>query len=339
MSSTRDQWLLPRHQTEYPGRDFLPEGTVHRRRETTFLVLVTMFVAAGCSLVLLGTTRVLDVRLLLANVGIHVDPPVAMHLPLGVVPVAISFAASALVVRLFGGRRAATMIWIGLFASAALVGLMHTADRIDGGHAFGIAVAFTVYFVVAHALQLLILAATRGRSMIPSMFLASLFAQPLGWCAAGLVMHLERTSFGAAITQQEILALMAGSAACVFACVVALALPVAMVARWLALALRVGQESELVDSRETQEPDDNDEYGRVTVLDPPARSFEPAFERVLAEGSSARKLPKAEIVEAEVRPPRANTQPGIVVPSRATVLPYSSAEIRFFSDGDDALDS
>src|SRR6185312_1878385 len=63
-----ERWLLPRHQTDYPARDVVSEGKLHARREATFLVLSMLFGVTLTVLLVLGTTRVIDLGAVIARV-------------------------------------------------------------------------------------------------------------------------------------------------------------------------------------------------------------------------------------------------------------------------------
>ena len=299
-SSQRDRWLLPRQQTEYPARDLLSEATLHARREVTFLVLAAMFFVAATALLVLGTSRVIDVPAWLAHVAeLHV--PFALLVPLGVVPLAASFVASAMVCELFGSRRGRLLLAVGLVASIALAGLMHVADRLDGGAAFAVSLALAASFFVAHACHLLAVEAmrrrARGRHFILRTITASLFAHTTGWCAFGFVLYGTTSTSTSAIA-----ALAIGAAACSVACGLVLVIPAAIATRSLAVALRVGHG--LLDDDAEVRPD------------------RPRSEPSFAAGSVARRLPKAVIVDDDT----------------PALQPFSSAEMRFFTEGDTVYD-
>ncbi|MGH2898564.1 MAG: hypothetical protein ACRDMZ_07805, partial [Solirubrobacteraceae bacterium] len=86
--STQDRWLLPRRQTEYPAWDVLGEARLHGRREATFLALAAIFLVTTASLVVLGASRVVDPSEVLASVAPDRAFPIAMQIPLGVLPFA-----------------------------------------------------------------------------------------------------------------------------------------------------------------------------------------------------------------------------------------------------------
>jgi hypothetical protein len=323
-NSTSDRWLLPRHQTEYPARDLLPEATLHGRREATFLVLAAMFLVTSTALVVLGTSRVIDVGALLRSANVPVELPIAMLVPLGVLPFALSFVASALVCHLFGRRRAFALVTVGLVANLALAGMMRAADVIDGGDAFGVSLAFAACAVIAHTFNVLVFDAFHRRGIFLRVNIASLLAQVAGWSAAGLVLYALRGYFIEPINQPLIMSLTAGAAACSFALVLVLSIPAALIGRGLAIALRVGDAM--------YDDDEDEQYGYDDARDPEPRPVMPAF----AQGSVARPLPKALIVDDDDQlhgdAERRRT-------ARGVIQPFSSAEMRFFSEGDAAHES
>lgn len=314
-NSSHDRWLLPRSQTEYPGRDLLPESTLHARREGTFLVLVAMFFVATAALLLLGTTRMIDASALLARIAPSIELPTALLVPLAVIPFALSFIASAMTHDLFGGRRAARVMWIGLLASLALIGLLRGADAIDGGNAFVISLALTACYLVAHAFQLLAFAALRARAFFLRVNISSLIAQAAGWSAAALALQASSRYLATPLTPQQIIAVTAGGAVASVLVVLVASIPAAIIDRALSVALRVGRELVTTD-------DEDDDYIADSSL--------PAF----AQGSVARKLPAMLVEDDEVvvldQAARRRTLRGTVP------QPFSSAEMRFFSEGDAA---
>src|ERR1043165_4783441 len=114
--STQDRWLLPRRQTEYPAWDVLGEARLHGRREATFLTLAAIFLVTTASLVVLGASRVVDPSEVLASIAPDRALPIAMQIPLGVLPFALGSPALPLVGELYGRRRATVLAGIGLVA-------------------------------------------------------------------------------------------------------------------------------------------------------------------------------------------------------------------------------
>lgn len=296
-----DRWLLPKHQTEYPGHDVLHEATAHGRREATFLALAAIFLVATSAMVVLGTSRVVDLGVLIGLYAPSIEVPIALLLPLGVLAFAPSFTAGALVCELFGRRRASALVSVGFAATIALAGLMGAADLLDGGGAFGVAFALAATYLFAHVFNVIVFDAlcrrARGRHLLLRLVATALFAPLVGWCAFALALDFAGTYIIAPVPRETIIALAAGSALATAACAIALAMPGALAGRALAVALRVGRDPFEVDDDEP--------------------SSEPAGPAV-AEGGVARKLPPAVIVEDD----------------EDEVQPFTSAEMRFFAEGE-----
>lgn len=183
-----NSWVLPCRQGDYPGRPVLGEALLHRRRERTFLVLATLFLTATAAMIILGTSRVIDITYAITTVFPDIALPFELALPFGVLAFPIALVAATLVCELYGRRRANSLVLMGLVASLALTGLMFAADRLDGGTAaFGSALAVTACYLVAHVSNLVIFDALRrrmdGRHPVIRKTLATLFAQVGGWAA------------------------------------------------------------------------------------------------------------------------------------------------------------
>ena len=336
-SIDHDRWLLPRHQTEYPARARLAETTLHGRREMTFLVLTALYFVATATLVLLGTTRVIDLSALIARIAPDAPRPISLAVPLGVLPFGLSFVASALLCELLGRRRASAAILFGAVISAALVGLMQSADWIDGGHAFGAAAALAIGALVGHACNLVIFdllrRASPGRQLFARMIIASWLSLALGWAAFYVV--LRSGYFIDASSATVFKAMAVGSAIVSGLAVLVLAIPAAVIGRGLALALRVGpswftrEDFAMADERDDDY--DDDAVGR----EPAWAVAPPAF----ADGSVARAMPRAVAEERAMPRAVADDEPvsdGVPHRVRPVAIPaYTSAEMQFFADGDD----
>ncbi|HEY5928147.1 MAG TPA: VUT family protein [Kofleriaceae bacterium] len=352
-NSTDDRWLLPRHQTEYPARALLPEAKLHGRREATFLVLAALYFIATTALLVLGMSRVIDVSALLTRVMPGLELPSALLLPLGVMPFALSFIASALVCELFGRRRASALNWMGLLASAGLIGLMRLADLIDGGDAFGIALAFAACCIVAHACNLVVFDAFRkrayGRQLFTRMGASALLANAIGWSVFALVLRFGAGYIVEPIAWDTILALSIGAATFTAVAMLVLAIPAVLIARGLTIALRVGQDwygddDDDYDDAYDHESDGAPAYSAPAYREPAYAEHNPSAPRwthtppTLAVGSVARRLPQAQIVDDDDD----DAVPQHVADGKRrarsiSVPPYTSAEMRFFSEGDESL--
>jgi len=319
----QDRWLLPSQQTEYPGRPLLSETTLHGRREATFLVLAALYFVATTAFVVLGTSRVIDLSALIARIAPDVPQRIPLVVPLGVIPFALSIVASSLACELLGRRRASAVVLFGAITSAALVGLMRSADLIDGGQAFVAAAALSLCSIVAHTFNLalfdLLRRATPARQLFGRLIIASWLSIAMGWALFAAAL---RSGYLAAepIPSATITALAVGSAIVSAALVLALAIPAAVVARGLALALRVGPS---FFTRHDEIVDDEDDLM-------PAEPAWTAPRRAFAEGSVARPIPHR----------RVEDEPSDGVPRHAhpmEIRAFTSAEMQFFADGDEEL--
>ena len=240
-----DRWLLPRRQTEYPARDLVAEARLHARREATFLALAAIAVASAAVLVAPAGAHVIDLSALLASLVPTLDLPVRLALPLGAIPCALGFLAVLLACELYGRRRARALVWAIALVMAALVGLAYVADLADGRDAaLAPAAALAAGALVAHVAGLVVFDALRralaGRHPGLRAIFASTVAQVL--TAAVVIAVLDAFAGGARGAELEaIIALALGGAAYTLACVIALALPLAIVARAFALFLRVAR--------------------------------------------------------------------------------------------------
>lgn len=240
-----DFWLLPRHQTEYPARDLVAEPRLHARREATFLALATIAVATAAALVALAGASVIDLSGLIASVVPSLDLPVRLALPLGAIPVALGFVAVMLACELYGRRRAGALVWAIVLVMAAVVGLARLGDLANGTDtALAPAAALAIGALVAHVVGLVVFDALRrglaGRHAALRAVFASAVAQALG--GAAVIAVLDAFAGGAQGAQLEaILAVALGGAAYTLACVIVLALPIAIVVRTFALFLRVAR--------------------------------------------------------------------------------------------------
>jgi uncharacterized PurR-regulated membrane protein YhhQ (DUF165 family) len=242
-------------------------------------------------LLVLGTTRVIDLGAVIARVVPDVSLPAPLQMPFGVLPAAFGVFAVLLACELYGRRRAAVLLWVGAFAGLGLIGLARLADLLDGNDTTLLpTAALAAGALAAHVIGLVAFAALRrrlaGRYPVARALLASLIAQPLGWMAFAGVLYVAQGEH----VIEAVTAVGLGTSVYTLACMLALAVPFAIAVRTLSLYLRVAR-----------------------------------FE----DTSGARILPPALIVEDEpevgARPPRAR---------RASLEPFSSAEMHFFTEGD-----
>jgi uncharacterized integral membrane protein (TIGR00697 family) len=319
MDSLEDPWLLPSHQAEFFGRSELSEARLHRRRESTFLVLCMLFLVATAAMPILGASRIIDLAYAISSLVPGLSFAITPELPIGVLAFPISFLAINLVCELYGRRRANALLLMGLLASFALAGVMHLVDHLDGTHtAFGTALALTGCYFVAHVANLIIFDALRGRMQNRHAWLrktaSTVLSQIGGWAAFAFVMYGYAVQVGgqdSAAVIDAIVALAIGSALYVVAFAIVDVIPFAIAQRSLIVYLRI-------DTRTTDED-----------LVPEASS--PGW------AAAPRRLPKAVIVEEPSSP--LHTPPtGRVSSKRRTrnsLQPFSSAEMRFFTEGEE----
>jgi uncharacterized PurR-regulated membrane protein YhhQ (DUF165 family) len=295
---SEDRWLLPRHQTEYPARDFVSEGTLHARREATFLVLTMLFTVTLSVLLVLGTTRMIDVGSTLASVFPDLELPVAMQLPFGVLPAAAGFFAVLLACELYGRRRASALLWVGGFAAVALVGLARLADVVDGRDAtLPPTGALAAGMMAAHAIGLIVFASLRrrlgGRHVVARALLASALAQPAGWAAFGGVLYLAQAQ-----DIEVLVAIGLGGTVFTLASMLVLVVPFAISKRVLSLYLRVARWQDasevhvlpaalLVEDESVDEPEPRRPRARRASL----QAFSPAEQRFFTEGEHLEPAP------------------------------------------------
>jgi uncharacterized PurR-regulated membrane protein YhhQ (DUF165 family) len=291
--STQDRWLLPRHQTEYPARELVSEGKLHARREATFLTLAAVVLVATTALVLLGTSRILELSPWIEQVAPDISLGVALALPFGMLAGSSAFAAALLTCELYGRRRAASLVWASIVAAGAIIGVARLADFAAGnGALFDGAVACASYLAFGQLAQLVIFDAmrvrARGRRFALRAIVATVFAQAVAATAFGATLY----ELADPPDLVRITGLALGAGAYGVALGLVLLIPLAIAARSLSLYLRV------------------------------ARLFADA------DTDSAhveRTGPRPQAV-SERRQRRA---------ARATLQPFSHAELRFFSEGDE----
>jgi uncharacterized PurR-regulated membrane protein YhhQ (DUF165 family) len=324
-SSNPDRWLLPRRQTEYPTRELVAEEKLHGRREATFLVLAALFLVTAAALVVLGTSRILDPSSLFAVLVPDRELPFAMAIPFGALPFALGALALTLVCELYGRRRAMALLGIGLGATLALAALMRFADQVDGADAaFGPALGFVACVLVAYLVYVPLFDALRvrtaGRHLWLRLLVLSLVAQLAGWTAFGAATYGYASLVAGAIDGAAIVALATGSALYTLAVIALLTLPVALIARGLALFLRVARHDG--DDVYDDACDDDGDVDEPVVLTrrrlPPAQIVDDA-------------VPEAPIFDQDIIPPSERRQRRAAKPS---VQPFSSAEMQFFREGD-----
>jgi uncharacterized PurR-regulated membrane protein YhhQ (DUF165 family) len=313
-NALEDPWLLPTHQDDYPTLEVLPESRLHGRREGTFLALVALFLAATITLPLIGTSRVIDLALLVPELEL----PVALHFPLGIIAVPLGFLAINLVGELYGRRRATALVWIGLAVTLATIGLMRLSDQTGGvDAAFGPALGFAAFYLVAHVTNVLLFDALRrkmgGHGLALRSIITTVVAQLVGWIAFAFVLYgyFARTADAGVDIMTPITAMTFGALAYATACALVLVVPLVILARSLAPYLRIA---------------------RFASVDDPDVS-----------AARRRRLPAAVLIDSSPALPRlptplpGRTRHGVSErrAARQSIQPFNSAEMRFFTEGDE----
>jgi len=86
------------------------DSRLHERRERVFLVLAGIFIGAMAMLNIIGITRF-----------IHIGP---LQLAVGVLPYPLTFLCTDLIGELYGRRRAAHVVWVGLAVNLLVIGTL-----------------------------------------------------------------------------------------------------------------------------------------------------------------------------------------------------------------------
>lgn len=331
--SHRDRWLHPRQQTEYPALGRVAEHRLHGRREATFLVLAAVFLVTVASLIVLGTSRTIDPSSVLAVFRPDLALPIAMRIPLGVLPFALGCMALTLVCELYGRRRAAALVGSGLIAALALAGLMHLADRVDGSAAMFVpALGVAAGYLVLHLIYVPLFDALRwrtaGRHLWLRLLVLSLVAQLVGWATFGVATYAAAGALGPAAAASPdsaaIIEIATGAALYTLAVIALLTLPVALVARGLARFLRVARhDDDGLD--DTDDADDADEAEHDEPIELTRRRLPRA--QVVEDGDAAADAAIDDEQGALASRPRRRAV-------QSTIQPFSSAEMRFFQEGD-----
>jgi uncharacterized PurR-regulated membrane protein YhhQ (DUF165 family) len=231
---TRDRWLLPRRQTEYPLRDLVSEEKLHARRESTFLALGSLVLATCAASIFLGADRAIDLAALFDLDASALPAPLVI--PLGLVPVAFAVLPILLACELYGRRRASALVWAGSFAALAALGLARVRDVFDGGFAFEAGLPIASYWLLALPLAVItydpLRARSPGRHLWLRLSVTAFIAGAIGWAA------LAATRYALGSTDLSDAPACAGY---LVACAIALVVPYIVCARAFALYLRVAR--------------------------------------------------------------------------------------------------
>jgi uncharacterized PurR-regulated membrane protein YhhQ (DUF165 family) len=243
--------------------------------------------------------------------------PFAMQLPVGVLAFPLSFVMVALICDLYGVRRARAVVMFGAIASFALVVLLRVADEVSGAtSSVGPALAFTACYLAGHLLNLEFFDAAsrklRGRHLWLRANASTAIAQIGGWAAFGLVSYYYTTSIDGArpvAVMDHLTAVVVAAAAYTMLVMIAATVPFVIAARALSIYLRVGDALEELDAHDAHDD-----------------------EPVLLE---RRRRPPAMIVEELPARRAARSALGPQPSALGTTPPYSSAEMRFFTEGEE----
>lgn len=119
---------LPSQQHDWPGLPRLSEARLHRRREGTFLVLAGLFLGTLAMLNILGITRFIDLSFTIPLIGVTVPMPLAV----GALPYPITFLCTDFISELYGRRRAAAVVWVGLLINGWVVLVLWVGGVLPG---------------------------------------------------------------------------------------------------------------------------------------------------------------------------------------------------------------
>jgi uncharacterized integral membrane protein (TIGR00697 family) len=333
LDTLEDPWLSPTHQAQSLTREVLPETRLHGRREGTFLALVALFMIGVIVPIVLGASRVLDVGAVVTRLAPDYEPARPLWLAIGALAMPLAFFAVNLVCEVYGRRRANAMIWIGLVTTLAMVGLMRLSDQLASGQAgdAGIvaAVAFAAAYVVGHVVNVMVfdgmLQRAEGRRLWLRAIVATVVAQLIAWVVFAAAMYGVQSAIGGAgaADVDAVTALGAGGFAYCVAFGVVAVVPMIVLARALAVYLRVGK-AEIERARDRTEM-----LGVSSVSSVSSGAGRP----VRAVGSQPAPMPPA--------PPPAPA-PARLVDRRdpkKSIQPFNSTEMRFFTEGEEAVEA
>jgi uncharacterized integral membrane protein (TIGR00697 family) len=136
--------------------DPVEASPIHARRERVFLVVAGLFLGSLTMLNVLGLTRFIDLSFTVFGVTIP------MPLAVGVLPYPVTFLCTDIISEMYGRKRAANVVWMGLVLNLWVVfilwlgGVLPAAEGSDGAVffavqklAFGAVVASMIAYLVA----------------------------------------------------------------------------------------------------------------------------------------------------------------------------------------------
>ncbi len=108
------------------GETAFPSDEICRRRERVYLVLCGVFLGTLAMLNILGITRFLDLSVEVFGVTI----PFAVAV--GVLPYPVTFLCTDLISEIYGRRRAAFLVWVGLLLNVWVVVILWVGGQLPG---------------------------------------------------------------------------------------------------------------------------------------------------------------------------------------------------------------
>ena len=116
---------LPSQQHAYPNLPTLDEHTLHRRRETVFLIFAGLFLGTLAMLNILGITKFIPLLSVTdGSVNWGAWGGLTFAVAIGVLPYPITFLCTDFISELYGRRRASAVVWVGLFLNLWVLAIL-----------------------------------------------------------------------------------------------------------------------------------------------------------------------------------------------------------------------
>jgi uncharacterized PurR-regulated membrane protein YhhQ (DUF165 family) len=310
-ANANDPWLVPSRQREFPLRELLDEAQLHGRREFGFLALAALFVTASVAMITIGAGQTIDGRSIVAELAPGFELPTRLAVPVAALALPVTLFVIALVRELYGSRRASVLVMMGLVSMIG-AGSMRYATAPDLV-SLGGSVAIASGYLAAHILHAVSFGAmVRART---SRWLRKLLAMTVAAVCGAAVFGAATLVYATDVLAQPEPAAMAsaitlalGVAAYNLAFGLVDVIPFVALASCLEIYLRVG--------------------GSPIEDDDSAQSLR--FAPLASEPIADKRLPAALVVEDVAAPRR---------PHRVTLQPFTSAELRFFTEGEEMFES
>lgn len=230
--------MWQREQHDLPGRAPVDDAVLHRRRERVFLLLASVFVAAAATLPLLGIAKWFGVSGIVQRAGI--EPPVMLLVPIGAFALPLALLAATLIIELYGRSRARAVVFATLLVWTGVLGLLWMTDHVRDYDqrtttAFWIGVALAGSGLVTFVVQIDLFAWIGARWL--RHLASTLFGVVAGWGAFALAS--TRLEIPGAPSGDELLGVALGAGGYTWLVVVVGTLPAVLLARLLAVYLRV----------------------------------------------------------------------------------------------------